>query len=199
MKQADREIIEQLNRIYDAQTTGGAASFASLTGDPSDNAALASALDTKQSEAEVQTIADAKVESEAYGPTWDGDTTHAPSKNDVYDKIEAVVASIPPAHSGGVIGTAKFEPGDPPASVVLSGVISTVSYGGSIGRYDVTFTVDQPDTDYGVSITPDIIPRFISLPVKTVSGFQIRGWNIDGVTENDFSGPYVIHVTRLSQ
>lgn len=106
MKQADREIIEQLNRIYDAQAAGGGASFASLTGSPEDNAALGSALDAKQSEAEVQAIADAKVESEAYGPDWNGDTTHAPAKNDVYDKIEAVVSSIPPAHSGGVIGTA---------------------------------------------------------------------------------------------
>lgn len=95
MTDAQKEIIDLLGDIKAAQGGGGAASFASLTGNPSDNAALGLALDAKQSEAEVQTIADAKVESEAYGPDWNGDTTHAPAKNDVYDKIEDVVASIP--------------------------------------------------------------------------------------------------------
>ena len=31
----------------------------------------------------------------AYGSWWDADTTHAPSKNAVYDKIQSVVSSIP--------------------------------------------------------------------------------------------------------
>ena len=31
----------------------------------------------------------------AYGSGWDADTTHAPSKNAVYDKIQSVVSSIP--------------------------------------------------------------------------------------------------------
>ncbi|MBA7646730.1 hypothetical protein ES703_54496 [subsurface metagenome] len=32
----------------------------------------------------------APVEDDAYGAGWDGDTTHAPSQNAVYDKIEAL-------------------------------------------------------------------------------------------------------------
>jgi len=32
----------------------------------------------------------AEVEDDAYGAGWDGDTTHAPSQNAVYDKIEAL-------------------------------------------------------------------------------------------------------------
>lgn len=37
----------------------------------------------------------ASVSDAAYGVGWDGDTTTAPSKNAVYDKIEAVVAGVP--------------------------------------------------------------------------------------------------------
>lgn len=99
MKQADTQIIRELNRIYDAVAAGsGAPAFADITGDPSDNAALGSALDAKQSEAEVQTIADAKVADTAYDATsWDGVTGIAPSKNAVRDKIESL--SIPAAPS----------------------------------------------------------------------------------------------------
>lgn len=50
MKQADREIIDQLNRIYDAVASGGggATAFADITGSPEDNTALDAALDAKQ-------------------------------------------------------------------------------------------------------------------------------------------------------
>ncbi|MFH1624953.1 MAG: tail fiber protein, partial [Pseudomonadota bacterium] len=37
--------------------------------------------------------ADAKVSDTAYGAGWDGDTTNAPSKNAVYDKIETMTPS----------------------------------------------------------------------------------------------------------
>jgi hypothetical protein len=37
----------------------------------------------------------AAISDTAYGSGWDADTTHAPSKNAVYDKIQSVVSSIP--------------------------------------------------------------------------------------------------------
>ena len=45
----------------------------------------------------VDSTANAKVSDTVYGAGWDTVTTIAPSKNAVYDKIEAVVASIPAA------------------------------------------------------------------------------------------------------
>jgi len=45
----------------------------------------------KYTDAEART---ACVEDDAYGPGWDGDTTHAPSQNAVYDKIEAMGTGI---------------------------------------------------------------------------------------------------------
>lgn len=36
----------------------------------------------------------AKVDDTGYGVGWNGDTTHAPSKNAIYDKIEAVIAGV---------------------------------------------------------------------------------------------------------
>lgn len=48
--------------------------------------------------------ADAKVSDAVYGAGWNGDTAIAPSKNAVYDKIEAVIAGayVHPNHSGDV-------------------------------------------------------------------------------------------------
>jgi hypothetical protein len=43
-----------------------------------------------------QTAIDAKVSDTAYGAGWNGDTTVAPSKNAVYDKVEAVIAAAQP-------------------------------------------------------------------------------------------------------
>src|SRR5688500_8887692 len=43
-----------------------------------------------------QTYADGKVDDTAYGPGWNGDTTDAPSKNAVYDKLEAAIAALQP-------------------------------------------------------------------------------------------------------
>jgi N-methylhydantoinase B/oxoprolinase/acetone carboxylase alpha subunit len=37
-----------------------------------------------------QTAIDGKVSDTAYGGSWDGNTTTAPSKNAVYDKIETI-------------------------------------------------------------------------------------------------------------
>lgn len=56
MTDAQNQIIDLLGDIHAAQSPGGAASFASLTGNPSDNTALGSALDAKQTEAEVQAL-----------------------------------------------------------------------------------------------------------------------------------------------
>lgn len=36
-----------------------------------------------------------EVSDVVYGAGWNGDLTHAPSKNAVYDKIESVIATIP--------------------------------------------------------------------------------------------------------
>ncbi len=42
----------------------------------------------------VRTYANGIVSNEAYGPTWDGATGIAPSKNTVYDKFEAAIISL---------------------------------------------------------------------------------------------------------
>lgn len=40
-----------------------------------------------------------EVSDVAYGAGWNGDLTHAPSKNAIYDKVETVISSIPAAPS----------------------------------------------------------------------------------------------------
>lgn len=47
MKQADRDIIDLLQRIYDAQGGGGSVAFSAITGAAGDNASLAAALALK--------------------------------------------------------------------------------------------------------------------------------------------------------
>lgn len=203
MKQAETQIIRELNRIHDAVAggSGGAPAFADITGDPSDNSNLATALLAKQTEAQVQTIADAKVESEAYGPTWNGDTTHAPAKNDVYDKIEAVVASIPPAHSGGVIGTGWFTiVGTAVDTQFGNGVITSVTYNG-VGDYTVNFTGAQADTNYIAHVTVEAdsaVSAQVPIATKTVNDFKIlvfRG--TDNTAREVLYGQ--ITIERLSQ
>lgn len=226
MKEADKQIIRRLNEIYDAQSSGGGVTevsgtapiassggatpaisiAAATTSDPGsmsavDKTKLDSVPADTQSEAQVQAIADAKVESEAYGPDWNGDTTHAPAKNDVYDKIEAVVASIPPAHSGGVIGTGWF--------TIATGAIDAQSNDGVIGdalysatgEYTVNFSVAQADTNYIAHANAESdVAVSVSIPfaTKTVNDFKII------VLRGSDSGPreasYVqVTVERLSQ
>jgi hypothetical protein len=56
--------------------------------------------DTKYpSQKAVKTALDAKVSDAAYGAGWDAVTTIAPSKNAVYDKIEAIIAAVPGAYT----------------------------------------------------------------------------------------------------
>jgi hypothetical protein len=56
--------------------------------------------DTKYpSQKAVKTALDAKVSDTAYGAGWDAVTTIAPSKNAVYDKIEAIIAAVPGAYT----------------------------------------------------------------------------------------------------
>lgn len=173
MKLADSQIIQKLNEIYDAVASGGGAGavWGAITGTLADQTDLNTALGTKQTEAQVQTIADAKVSDTAYDATsWNGVTGVAPSKNAVRDKIEAVVASIPPAHSGGVIGTVK---------VLISGAVSfqhgfgvlaagTTGFYGGVGIYTITPIGVLPGDgrDYIVNFTQ-------------IDGAQVFGVKID--------------------
>lgn len=59
MSSADERIINRLQKIYDAQGAGST-SFESITGEPTDNAALGAALATKQTEAQVQALIDVR-------------------------------------------------------------------------------------------------------------------------------------------
>lgn len=154
-------------------------------------------------EGQAQAIADAKVSDAAYDEAaWNADTTHAGSKNAVRDKIESVVASIPAAPSGGVIGTAIFTSEGSIGSLFTNGIIASVGYN-SAGNYPVTFASNQPDTNYIIKVIPvfessGFIATYSS---KGVGGFSANVYFFDLENSPILSDPVSvqIEVTRLSQ
>jgi hypothetical protein len=79
---------------------------------------------------ELQSDIDSKVDDTVYGAGWNADTTHAPSKNAVYDKIEAVVATIPTvsdtAYAGSWDGVTAVAPSKNAVYDKIEAVIATI-------------------------------------------------------------------------
>lgn len=91
-----------------------------------------------------KTYSDAKVSDTAYGSGWNGDTTVAPSKNAVYDKIESMSSAAPIARTRVVLteytnGLAAVPDGMMASSTSASG---TVTYSAT---YGVVLTTGSSD------------------------------------------------------
>jgi hypothetical protein len=107
-----------------------------------------------------------------------------------------------PRHSGGVIGTASFNPSSSNiALLVTDGVISNVTYTAA-GEYAVVLT-GQPDANYGLTlvVSSAIASRTATLKEvsKTSAGFSIYVWDDTGRALTDGAAQVIINVTRLSQ
>lgn len=142
------------------------------------------------------TSAKSGVSDVAYDATsWDGVTTIAPSKNAVRDKIESM------AHSGGVIGTATFDSNGGVASLVITGIISGVTYDGT-GIYLVTFTSAQSDAGYIVNASgydAAIVNAVAAFPAsKTVNGFTLHSFRAADAAAHD-PASIEFSILRLSQ
>ena len=73
---------------------------------------------TKYSDANARA---ASVEDAAYGAGWDGDATHAPSQNAVYDQLAAMVTTAAAGKGTATIVVGQYT-GDNEASNVISGL-----------------------------------------------------------------------------
>jgi hypothetical protein len=111
-KRVTKDAIDDIEKVTvvtgGGTQTGGASTWGDITGTLSDQTDLQTALNAKQatlvSATNIKTIngnsvlgsgdltVGGSVSDTAYGPSWDGDTTTAPSKNAVYDKIETLSA-----------------------------------------------------------------------------------------------------------
>jgi hypothetical protein len=82
------------------------------------------------------------VSDTAYGAGWDGDTTHAPSKNAVYDKIQTM--------GGGVSMSDVYPVGSVYISVVSTSPATLFGIGtwAAIGAGRVLVGIDSGDTDF---------------------------------------------------
>ena len=89
----------------------------------------------------------AVIDDTAYDVSWDADTTHAPSKNAVYDKIETILA-------GGGLGTGDIDTSAELRSIVgdESGTGALIFAGGDIGAATAT-TPSAGDSDTSVATT----------------------------------------------
>lgn len=104
-------------------------------------------------------------------------------------------ALIEASASGGVIGAVSFDPGDPTANIVAAGVIASVSFV-STGRYQVAFSSDQSDTDYGINLTVvETSPSFITVSEKNAGNFTFRRFDTLGM-EAEFSNRVTVQVAR---
>lgn len=167
MSSADERIINRLQRIYDAQGAGGAA-FAELTGEPTDNAALGSALDGKVPTSRTvngqalsgNVVVTGRMLDTAGAPDngvgANGDYAFDDATKTIYGPKAAGVwpagVVLGATSSGGVIGTASWDAsGGSVASLVNDGIITGVAYSG-IGDFAVTISV-QPNANYIVVIS----------------------------------------------
>lgn len=161
---ANERILNRLDKIYDAQGAGGAA-FEDITGEPTDNAALGSALSAKVPTS--RTVNGQALSGDVVVTGLMLDTAGAPDNgigaNGDYAFDDATKTIYGPkaggvwpagvvlgaTATGGVIGTARFVPGSLPAVEYVTGVIASILTDGS-GSYVLTFGSAQPDTNYNV-------------------------------------------------
>jgi hypothetical protein len=115
-----------------------------------------------------QTSAAALVNDTAYdATTWNGDTTHAASKNAVRDKIEAIVA-------GGGLGSGDIDTSSELRGIVTdeSGTGALIFAGGDVGAATGT-TPAANDNDTSVATTAYVqteLADFLPLSGGTISG-----------------------------
>lgn len=173
MTEAQREIINLLGDIKASQG-GGAVGVTSVTG----TAPIASSGGATPA------------------ISIDPATPSDPGSMSAADKTKLDTLS---AHSGGVIGTARFIPANLPAVEYVTGVIASVALT-STGLYEVTFGSAQPDANYNViPVASDIgLGMVAQYEAKGTPAFSVRVRRISDGSDYD-AGVVEVTVTRLSQ
>jgi hypothetical protein len=147
-----------------------------------------SILDDADAAAVRATIGAATVSDTVYGSGWNGDTTVAPSKNAVYDKIEAVIASAGAgtvtsvataglATGGTIIGTGTITVTAAAASDINTGTDTTKALtadalaGSNLGTQTISLLVSDPN---GSAITTGDGKAYWRVP-STLNGMDLVG------------------------
>ena len=135
----------------------------------------------------------AVVQDATYGAGWNGDTTHSPSQNSVFDKIELHIAAVDDHHTEDHAAAHADGGGD---ELAVQDLASDAATDGQVAKADgagaVAFEDDKVSINFiidggGSAITTGI-KGFIEIPFA----MTIEGWTILG----DQSGSIVVDVWK---